>query len=293
MKSRTIAVTYAGVLALTTIVGSWIVGSWVCRAEAEEQAPALRVYAAGSTRGILPAIAEDYARTTGQRFEFTFGPAGLLLNRIRKEGGADIFVSANMEHPQQLFLEGAGTRPVIFARNRLCVTGRAELGLTQATLLDKLLEPSVKIGTSTPGADPGGDYAWQFFDRAETVRAGAKDTLIRNAHQLVGGPASPKLPAGETAVHYFFTRHEADAFIGYCSSHTKISAGPEKPSDLPLTRVEVPPPLAMPINYGLTILTTIKDAGHREAAYRFALYLVSPDAQRRLPEYGFLPGGGL
>jgi ABC-type molybdate transport system substrate-binding protein len=215
------------------------------------------------------------------------------LNRIRNEGGADIYVSANMAHPQRLFAEGVGTRPVIFARNRLCVTGRADLGLTQETLLDKLLQPSIKIGTSTPGADPGGDYAWQFFDRAETVRAGAKKALIKNARQLVGGPTSPKLPAGETAVHYYFTRHQADIFIGYCSSHTKIGVETEKPSDLPLTRIEVPQPLAMPINYGLTVIKSIKEATRREAAYRFALYLMSPEAQRRLPEYGFLPGGGL
>jgi ABC-type molybdate transport system substrate-binding protein len=242
---------------------------------------------------VLTAIAEDYTKATGQRFELTFGPAGLLLNRIRNKGGADIYVSANMEHPQRLFVEGAGTPPVIFARNRLCVTGRTELHLTRETLLDTLLEPSIKIGTSTSGADPGGDYAWQFFDRAETVRAGAREALIKNARQLVGGPSSPKLPAGEPAMHYYFTRHEADVFIGYCSSHTKIGAETEKPSDLPITRVEVPQPLAMPINYGLTVMKTIKDAVRREAAYRFALYLASPDAQRRLPEYGFLPGGGL
>lgn len=288
MKTGFIAVACASVLALATIFGSW-----ACRAAVEGQAAPLRVYAAGSTRGILAAIAEDYTKATGQKFELTFGPAGLLLNRIRKDGGADVYVSANMAHPQRLFVEGIGTRPVIFARNRLCVTGRADLRLTPETLLDTLLEPSIKIGTSTPGADPGGDYAWQFFDRAETIRPGAKETLVRNAHQLVGRPESPKLPAGETAIHYFFSRHEADVFIGYCSSHTKISVGNEKPSDLPITRVEVPPALAMPISYGLTILMTIKEADRREAAYRFALYLMSPDAQRRLREYGFLPGGGL
>ena len=286
MKARIGVFACASLLALATIAGPY-------RAEAQEPAAPLRVYAAGSTRGVLAAIAEDYTKATGQRFELTFGPAGLLLNRIQKEGGADIYVSANMEHPQRLFAEGAGILPVIFARNRLCVTSRADLGLTQATLLDKLLEPSTKIGTSTPGADPGGDYAWQFFDRAETVRAGAKKALIKNARQLVGGPTSPKLPAGETAVHYYFTRHQADVFIGYCSSHTKIGAETEKPSDLPLTRIEVPQPLAMPINYGLTVIKSIKEATRREAAYRFALYLMSPEAQRRLPEYGFLPGGGL
>src|SRR5690606_5911994 len=126
MKTRMIAAACASVLALAAIVVSW-------RAEAQVQTTPLRVYAAGSTRGVLAAIADDYTKATGQRFELTFGPAGLLLNSIRNEGGADIYVSANMAHPQRLFAEGVGTRPVIFARNRLCVTGRADLGLTQET----------------------------------------------------------------------------------------------------------------------------------------------------------------
>lgn len=284
MRIRAVSAACAGVLILTSVEA-------YC-ADAQEQAATLRVFAAGSTRGVLAAIADDYTKATGQRFELTFGPAGLLLNRIQKEGGADVYVSANMEHPQRLYEKGAGTPPVIFARNRLCVTGRAELGLTQDTVLDKLLDPSIKIGTSTPGADPGGDYALQFFDRAETVRAGAKEALIKNARQLVGGPTSPKVPAGETAIHYFFSRHEADVFIGYCSSHTNIGAGTKKPSDVPITRVEVPQPLAIPINYGLTIPATSENEDRMESAYRFALYLMSPDAQRRLPEYGFLAGGG-
>ncbi|WP_416193039.1 substrate-binding domain-containing protein [Nitrobacter sp. TKz-YC01] len=288
MMARFIAIACVSVFTLVA-TGTFQAGA---QEHPREQMAPLRVFAAGSTRGVLAAIAEDYTRATGQRFELTFGPAGLLLNRIRKEGGADVYVSANMQHSQRLFQEGGGTRPVIFARNRLCVTGRSELGLTQETLLDKLLAPSMKIGTSTPGADPGGDYAQEFFDRAETVRAGAKERLIKNARQLVGGPTSPKLPAGETAVHYFFSRHEADVFIGYCSSHTKIGIKTEKPSDVATTRIEVPPPLTMPINYGLTIPTTNEKEDRSKAAYRFALYLMSPDAQRRLPEYGFLAGGG-
>ncbi|GEC17106.1 molybdate ABC transporter substrate-binding protein [Nitrobacter winogradskyi] len=288
MRTRFIAIACASVFTLVAI-GTSRAGA---QEQPREQMLPLRVFAAGSTRGVLAAIADDYTKATGQRFELTFGPAGLLLDRIRKEGGADVYVSANMRHPQRLFQEGAGTHPVIFARNRLCVTGRSELGLTQDTLLDKLLAPSIKIGTSTPGADPGGDYAQEFFDRAETVRAGAKERLVKNARQLVGGPTSPKLPAGETAVHYFFSRHEADVFIGYCSSHTKIEIKTEKPSDVVTTRIEVPRPLTMPINYGLTVLVTSENKDRGKAAYRFALYLMSPEAQRRLPEYGFLAGGG-
>jgi len=254
-------------------------------------AAALHVYAAGSTRGVIAEIAHDYTAATGQPIELVFGPAGMLRERIEKEGQADVYVSANMAHPQRLADEGKGTPPVVFARNRLCVTGRSELRLTPENLLDRLLDPKVKIGTSTPGADPGGDYAWQFFAKAETVHAGAKAVLESKAHQLVGGPNGPKVPAGENALHYFMTHDQADVFIGYCSSHDRLTDAPAKPADPPVSKVEVPEELAFPIGYGLTVLTNGTDEKKQEAAYRFALYLLSSPAQKLLPDYGFLPGG--
>jgi len=258
--------------------------------EAIAETAALRVYAAGSTRGVLAEIAHDYTAMTGQPIELIFGPAGMLRERIEKEGQADVYVSANMAHPQRLADEGKGTLPIVFARNRLCVTGRAELYLTRENLLDKLLEPSVKIGTSTPVADPGGDYAWQFFAKAETVHAGAKALLESKAHQLFGGPDSPKVPAGENALHYFMAHDQADVFIGYCSSHDRLADASAKPADASETKLEVPEPLAFPISYGVTVLTTT-DEKKQDAAYRFALYLMSSPAQKLLPDYGFLPGG--
>jgi molybdenum ABC transporter molybdate-binding protein len=262
-----------------------------CSSNAFAETTALRVYAAGSTRGVLAEIAHNYTAATGQPINLVFGPAGMLRERIEKDGQADIYVSANMAHPQRLADEGKGTLPVVFARNRLCVTGRAELHLTRENLLDKLLEPAVEIGTSTPAADPGGDYAWQFFAKAETLRAGAKALLESKAHQLVGGPNSPKVPANENALQYFMAHDQADVFIGYCSSHDRLADTSMKPLDIPVTKVEVPEALAFPIGYGLTVLTTGTDEKQQEAAYHFALYLMSPPAQKLLPDYGFLPGG--
>jgi ABC-type molybdate transport system substrate-binding protein len=278
-------------LSLTCIVlVSALVGAPTIQA-AEEVAP-LHIYAAGSTQGALTAIAHDYTQATGQKIALTFGPAGMLRERIETEGGADVYVSANMAHPQRLADEGKGTPPVVFAKNRLCVTGRAELNLTSETLLDTLLtKPDLKIGTSTPKADPGGDYAWQFFDKAETLHPGAKALLESKAHQLFGSPSSPKVPAGENPMSYFMARHDADAFIGYCSSHEKLADAVTKPNDPPVTKVEVPASLAFPIGYGLTVLTNGSDTARHEAAYRFALYLMSTAAQKLLPDYGFLPGG--
>ncbi len=46
-----------------------------------------------------------------------------------------------------------------FARNRMCVAALVRLGPTANNLLDRMLSPDVRLATSTPGGDPGGDYA--------------------------------------------------------------------------------------------------------------------------------------
>ncbi|NYH22100.1 molybdate ABC transporter substrate-binding protein [Paraburkholderia bryophila] len=245
-------------------------------------APAITIYTAGSMSGALGAITRQYTSETGQPVELVGGPAGMLLDKIEHSAKADIFVSANMAHPQQLSAEGKAAPTVVFARNRLCVEARPDVGLTTGNLLDKLLDPNVKIGTSTPKSDPGGDYAWALFAKAGTVRPGATQTLEAKAQQLVGGAVAPQVPAGQNPVKYFMTTRRIDVFIGYCSSH-------EPTPDTTLTQVELPAELAIAADYGMTVIESRQNAATRDAAYRLALYLMSPAAQDVLTRYGFTP----
>lgn len=238
------------------------------------------MYAAGSMGGTLSAIAKQYTADSGQKINLVTGPAGLLLEKIEGNARADIYISANMAHPQRLTAEGKAAPTVVFARNRVCVAARPDVGLTSDNLLDKLLDPAVKIGTSTPKADPGGDYAWMLFAKAGTVHPGATKILEDKAQQLVGGRVTPDVPAGRNPVKYFMETRRVDVFIGYCSSH-------ETTPDTSVTQVELPPNLAISADYGMTVLDGPQNKSAHDAAYRFALYLMSPQAQAILPRYGF------
>jgi len=238
----------------------------------------VKVFAAGSLTGALTAIAQQYGAATGDKVETVFGPAGLLRERIEQGEGADVFASANMDNPQQLARAGKATPAVVFARNRLCATALPEFKLTTKNFLNKLLDPKTKLGTSTPKADPGGDYTWQMFARAEKVRPGAQALLEAKAQQLVGGAHNPPIPAGQDAGKYYFSSKKVDIFMGYCSSRKTTP-------DLEYSKVELPPELAVNADYGMTV---INKPGN-EAAYRFALYLLSPEAQSTLAAYGFTP----
>lgn len=268
---------------LRTLLPSFLtMNAGLATAQQAPAAPAITIYTAGSMSGALGAITRQYTSETGQPVELVSGPAGMLLDKIEHSAKADIFVSANMAHPQQLSAEGKAAPTVVFARNRLCVEARPDVGLTTGNLLDKLLDPNVKIGTSTPKSDPGGDYAWALFAKAGTVRPGATQTLEAKAQQLVGGAVAPQVPAGQNPVKYFMTTRRIDVFIGYCSSH-------EPTPDTTLTQVELPAELAIAADYGMTVIESRQNAATRDAAYRLALYLMSPAAQDVLTRYGFTP----
>jgi len=254
-------------------------GATLASANAAETSsePPVKVFAAGSLTGALTAVIGLYKEKTGVEVQAEFGPAGLLRERIEGGERPDIFASANMAHPQALADKGLATVPVVMARNRICARALPSFGLTTANVLDRMLDPkTVGIGTSTPKADPGGDYAWMVFARAEQARPGAGKVIESKARQLVGGNHNPPVPAGKDAMTYFFEQHRIDMSLGYCSSR-------QTTPDPVFTTVELPPELAVKADYGMSVL------GHREAALRFALFVMSPEAQRLIGLYGFTP----
>ena len=124
-----------------------------------------------------------------------YGPSGTLKDEIAGGAQAEVFASANMEHPQALAKAGKSGPVVLFARNRLCALVRPGLAVASATLLERMLDAGVKLGTSTPRADPSGDYAWEVFRKADKLKPGAFAALEKKALQLTGGPNSPTAAA--------------------------------------------------------------------------------------------------
>jgi molybdenum ABC transporter molybdate-binding protein len=240
----------------------------------------LHVFAAGSLTLAFTDLMKAFPAASGDIAAPLFGPSGVLRERIEHGDDVDVFASADMDQPRKL----ARTRPrssvAMFTRNRLCALGRTALGLTSENMLDRLLDPSVRLATSTPGADPGGDYAWAVFARAGKVHPGAQSILQQKAMQLVGGPNSKPLVPGRGAVQGIFLADRADVMLGYCSSAQEVAR--EVPG---LTSVPLPPSLEVGPAYGLVVLSD-----HPLAA-RFALFVLSEQGQTILRQYGFDPIG--
>lgn len=243
-----------------------------------DDTPAVRVLAAGSLRTAIGEIAAAFASATKTKVETGFGPSGVLRERIAKGKAADVFASADMGNPQALSRAGKSGPVVLFARNRLCALVRPGLSLTPDNFLATLLDPQIKLGTSTPKADPLGDYTWAMFAKADAIRPGSRATLEAKAQKLIGGPlitAPP--PAGVDVFAWHLREGHADIFIEYCSA----GAGFKK--DLPgATVVDLPADLATGADYGLTLLPT-----KNENAADFAFFILSPEGQSILSRNGF------
>jgi molybdate transport system substrate-binding protein len=113
--------------------------------------------AAGSLRAAIGEIAAAFSAATGVAVESGFGPSGVLRERIEKGEGADLFAPADMGNPLALSRAGRAGPVVLFAHNRLCAFVRPGLTVTSETLLAAMLDPEIKLGTSTPKADPAVD----------------------------------------------------------------------------------------------------------------------------------------
>jgi ABC-type molybdate transport system substrate-binding protein len=258
------------------ILGAITLALTGCAVTEQAGAP-LPVYAAGSLREALSTIAADHEARSGQKIALTFGASGLLRQRIEQGEGAQVFASADTEHPQRLATRGGWAAPQVFARNSLCALTAAYISATPDTLLTTMLRPDVRLGTSTPKADPSGDYAWALFRKAEAVRAGSYALLDAKALKLTGGADSPKPPAGRGTYAWVMDEGQADVFLTYCTN--AVASQREVPR---LKIVQVPPELQVGAAYGLTVRS---DAPR--AARDFVAYLLSEPGQAVLQRYGF------
>lgn len=234
------------------------------------------LFAAGSLRSALTEIAAGFERADGTSVRARFGPSGVLRDEIMKGAAAELFASANTEHPQALAAAGRTGPVVVFARNRLCVLTRAGLAVSSDDIVDRMLDPALKLGTSTPGADPSGDYAWQLFRKIDGQRPGSFAVLDGKALKLTGAAvAEPRRDRNAYAVA--ISSAQADLFVTYCTNAREAAGQVAGAGVTPL-----PASLAVGADYGLAVM---RDASL--PAHRFALYVMSGEGQAVLARYGF------
>lgn len=240
-------------------------------------ASSMKLYAAGSLKTALGDVVKVYEERYAIQIVSKFGPSGILRKSIENGETPDIFASANMAHPETLAMKEWGSPVVLFARNKLCAIAQPEVELTTATLLDTLMDENVRLGTSTPKADPSGDYAWKLFEKADKVMSGSFALLSEKALQLTGGPESVKAPEGLNKYGWVMAEYKADVFLTYCTNAVLAQKEVTR-----LDIVKIPEELTVGADYGLLI-----NKNASVEAWRFGMFVLSPEGQKILSDYGF------
>jgi len=247
-------------------------------AVSSQAAEPLHVYAAGSLKAAMTTLITLSGLPAGSIAPPVYGPAGLLRGRIEKGEPADLFASADLAQPRRLAAAHPGRPVILFAHNSMCALVRDSLHPTPANLLDLMLKLEVKIATSTPGADPSGDYAFAVFARAEALHPGAKAILEAKAQQLMGGPKTPAPLPGQGVIPSLFASFATDVVLSYCTGAAEVVH--EVPG---VVSIPLPPALTVTPAFGLVVLSD------NPLADRLALFILSEPGQAILANYGFAP----
>jgi len=176
----------------------------------------LRVFVAGSLREVMPTIAGEYEKASGVHANITVGRSQDLRQQIERGKSADVFVSAAMDDTQALVKSGKLRTSEILARNEFCLIAAPGIKLVPDKLVEIMMDPAIKLGTSTPKSDPAGDYAWELFRNLEKIHPGAYAALDAKAIRLLG--PRPVRPESALPFPEILRRHQADVFVSYCSN---------------------------------------------------------------------------
>lgn len=239
----------------------------------------VRLFAAGSLKDALTEVSLSFEAAARVTVVGRYGPSGILKDEVLGGAVADVFASANMDHPRTLHDRNRSGPVVRFARNKLCALAKPQTDVDSAGLLGCMLEASIKLGTSTPKADPSGDYAFDVFRRAEGLMPGAQAALEKKAIQLTGRTTSATPPPGLNVYGWHVAEGHADIFLTYCTNAR--AAQKQNPSQ---RIIALPEALSVEADYGVTVV------GERSpAAQLFADFIMSAEGQKILASHGFAP----
>ena len=216
------------------------------------------VFAASSLTDAFPQVGAEMTKANpNARLTFNFGSSSTLATQITNGAPADVFASADEANMQKIVdAELTDGTPKAFASNRLQIAVAAGNPKKIAGLAD-LARSDVVLVLAAPTV-PAGKYALDALAKAGvTARPASQEVDVR-------------------AVLNKVSLGEADAGVVYVTD-VKSAAGR-------VTGVEIPPQDQVVARYPAA---AVKGSKNATLANRFIDYLVSPNGQGILAEFGF------
>lgn len=235
------------------------------RPAAQAPAPGITVAAASDLQAVMPQIAAQFERSSGQPVRVTLGSSGNFFAQIQNGAPFDVYLSADIDYPRQLERAGLAEPGSLYQYAigelvLMALKGRADL----SSGLRALANPAIRrVAVANPEHAPYGRAAV-----AALKNAGIYD-------QVQG-----KLVLGEniSQAAQFVQSGNADAGIVALS----ISLAPGL-RDL-ITAVPLPAGSYPPIEQAAIV---VRASRNKQVAIRFLDFLKSPAATALLQQFGF------
>jgi len=232
----------------------------------------LTVFAAASLTEAFTKIGQQFDAANGSQTTFNFAGSQQLAQQLAQGAPADVFASANTREMNVAIEAGeviSGTQRT-FVRNRLVVVHPADNPAGLQSLGD-LTKPGVKIVLAAKEV-PVGQYSLDFLAKASEsgqFTAAYSETVLAN---VVSYEENVRAVLSKVALG------EADAGIVYTSDVAQNTADQ-------VGRISIPDDLNTLASYPITPVASSQDP---DLAQRFVEYVLSPDGQQILTEYGFV-----
>src|ERR1700758_4629650 len=92
-------------------------------------AQSLKVAVAANLQGVIKVLGKDFKDKTGIEVESIIGSSGNLSAQIKNGAPFDVFLSADMTFPENLYKEGFCTKdPEVYACGSLVICSRQDIG---------------------------------------------------------------------------------------------------------------------------------------------------------------------
>lgn len=226
-------------------------------------AQGIKVAVAANLQRVIKVLGDDFKQKTGITVEPIVGASGNLTAQVKNGAPFDVFLSADMSFPQQLFDAGfSAKKPVVYARGALIICSSQDIGFVnwERVLMTARVK---KIAIANPAIAPYGKAANEVL----------KLKGILN-------DVRPKIVTGESIsqVNTYITTGVVD--VGF----TTQALVKDPNNKVKLYWQLIDPKTYSPIEQGMVLLK------HGEAntnAQKFYDYILSGAAKQILTDYGY------
>lgn len=240
--------------------------AWLAPAAAAP-AQALSMAAASDLQAVLPTLAQNFEQQSGVRTRLTFGSSGNFFSQIQNGAPFDIFLSADLEYPQQLVTGGLALSDTLYqyASGRIVLWTRKDSGIDIQRGLRVLTDPRVRrIAIANPEHAPYG-------------RAAVAALRHENLYEAV----QSKLVLGENISQAAQFAQSGNAEVGILALSVALAPALKAGG----AYAEIPSIMHPPIRQAAVVL---RSARNPKAAREFLEFLKRPDSMKLLADFGFV-----